>query len=264
MPLALLDCGIAALVYDKRGTGKSGGDYGNSTFDDFISDAGNAAVFLSKRPDIDPNKIGVYGGSEGGLLAPLVAARFPIISFAISVSGPIMSLANHANYNIQSALRLRGAADSTIEQVMPTWRRSSTAREKNDPIALKSVDQEIIEMRERFEPSLLPSTQEEVATDSGLISFKPLINSMSRDYVTELKQFRKKWLALYGEQDIVVDVKTSVKNIQDCMSISGNQDYTIIIVPEVDHSYINTKTGRQLFWENIYINWLYRNLNMTQ
>jgi uncharacterized protein len=46
--------GIATLVYDKRGTGSSGGDYRDESFADFAADALAGIHFLQSRSEINP------------------------------------------------------------------------------------------------------------------------------------------------------------------------------------------------------------------
>ena len=66
--------GIAVLRLDDRGVGASGGNPMNATSADFADDIRAAVVFLRARPDIDPDRIGLVGHSEGGVIAPMVAA----------------------------------------------------------------------------------------------------------------------------------------------------------------------------------------------
>lgn len=80
--------GIAVLRYDKRGVGKSGGDYKGATSIDFASDAEAAVRFLRTRAEVDPRHIGIVGHSEGGLIAPLVAAKDPGVAFVVLLAGP--------------------------------------------------------------------------------------------------------------------------------------------------------------------------------
>lgn len=80
--------GIAVLRYDKRGIGKSGGVYKDATTIDFASDAEAAVRFLRTRPDIDSRHIGIVGHSEGGLIAPLVAAKDPGVAFVVLLAAP--------------------------------------------------------------------------------------------------------------------------------------------------------------------------------
>ena len=80
--------GIAVLRYDKRGTGGSLGDYQNATTVDFADDARAAVALLRTRAEIDPGQIGLVGHSEGGLIAPMIAASDPKIAFVVMLAGP--------------------------------------------------------------------------------------------------------------------------------------------------------------------------------
>ncbi|MES2130077.1 MAG: alpha/beta fold hydrolase [Pseudomonadota bacterium] len=80
--------GIAVLRYDKRGVGKSSGDFKAATTMDFAADAQAAFAFLRSRPEIDGRRIGLVGHSEGGLIAPIVAAREPQLGFIVMMAGP--------------------------------------------------------------------------------------------------------------------------------------------------------------------------------
>ena len=79
--------GFVVLSYDKRGVGKSTGNWGEASFEDLADDAVAAARFLQARTDIAANQIGFWGLSQGGWIAPLAASRFPDAAFAIALSG---------------------------------------------------------------------------------------------------------------------------------------------------------------------------------
>jgi uncharacterized protein len=81
--------GIGAFVYDKRGTGASGGSYTQDF--DVLADDAVAAMKEAKRlagPRLE--RIGYQGGSEGGWVVPLAANRAPvdfaIVSFGLAVT----------------------------------------------------------------------------------------------------------------------------------------------------------------------------------
>jgi dienelactone hydrolase len=59
-----------------------------ATDDDFAVDAAANVAFLRKRPDIDPRRIGLIGHSEGGIVAPKVAAKDPKLAFIVLMAGP--------------------------------------------------------------------------------------------------------------------------------------------------------------------------------
>lgn len=67
--------GFAALIWDKRGVGGSGGSWEESGFEDLARDAASAVAFLRSRPDIDPARVGLHGHSQGGTIAPLAAVE---------------------------------------------------------------------------------------------------------------------------------------------------------------------------------------------
>ena len=66
--------GIAALVFDKRGFGASGGDR-DSTLLERAEDGAALVRYLRARPEIDPDAVGVWALSNGTWSAPLLAAR---------------------------------------------------------------------------------------------------------------------------------------------------------------------------------------------
>jgi len=115
--------GIAVFVFDRRGTGKSGGgEHGKGDFD-VLSDDGIAAFrMLSKDPRIDPRRVGFWGLSQGGALTLLAAQKEPRAAFAIAVS-PLISTADvqmmFASANI---MRIKGYPQSAIDQAMATRR----------------------------------------------------------------------------------------------------------------------------------------------
>ncbi len=64
--------GFAVLRYDKRGVGKSTGDFDKATLRDFADDAKMAVNYLKQRKEVNSEKIGILGHSEGGIVAPMV------------------------------------------------------------------------------------------------------------------------------------------------------------------------------------------------
>ncbi|MGD2116288.1 MAG: alpha/beta fold hydrolase [Acidobacteriota bacterium] len=83
--------GIAALRYDKRGVGGSTGPWMDVSFpdlEDLAADAVAAIDLLAARPEIDPERIGLSGGSQAAWVAFLAVGRSPAISFLILRSAP--------------------------------------------------------------------------------------------------------------------------------------------------------------------------------
>lgn len=83
----LADAGVAVLRYDDRGVGESTGDFQSATSEDFAEDVEAAVAYLRTRPEIDPQRVGLLGHSEGGMIAPMVAADNPDdIAFVVAMA----------------------------------------------------------------------------------------------------------------------------------------------------------------------------------
>ncbi len=80
--------GIAVLRLDDRGYGASGGDATSATSADFAQDIHAALGWLGAQTGIDPDRLGLVGHSEGGLIAPMVAASDTEIAAIALIAGP--------------------------------------------------------------------------------------------------------------------------------------------------------------------------------
>jgi alpha-beta hydrolase superfamily lysophospholipase len=67
---------FAVLAYDKRGVGRSTGNWREASFQVLADDAVAGAKFLQARTDIAADQIGFWGQSQGGWIAPLAASTF--------------------------------------------------------------------------------------------------------------------------------------------------------------------------------------------
>jgi dipeptidyl aminopeptidase/acylaminoacyl peptidase len=106
--------GIAALLFDRRGSGASGGDFETADFEDLAGDVISAVEYLQTRPDIDRNKVGLHGTSQGAWIAPIAAARKPDIAFVVAVSASGVSPADQMDYAVAFHLEKDGYGQSVI------------------------------------------------------------------------------------------------------------------------------------------------------
>jgi hypothetical protein len=97
--------GIAALVYDKRGVGKSGGKYESQqsvsgmNISLLADDAGNALQALARHPSLKGVPVGLTGISQAGWIAPLAAERNPVAKFLVLWSGPVCKVSEEDIYS---------------------------------------------------------------------------------------------------------------------------------------------------------------------
>lgn len=256
----LAHCGIAAFVHDKRGTGESEGNFAKTTYDDYITDAGNCAVFLSKYEKINADIIGVAGASEGGRIAVIAASRYPEIKFAISFAGTVVSAVDDRIYAQTSWLKSLNLPDSAFSEVLELHKKSIRAWASNDPKEHDKVNLDIYEMRGKYNAQILPYTKEEMDSIPDFEFILSTWYSLPNDYLSEMVHFNKKWLAIFGKDDPVVPTSESVKNIIHFMALSGNNDYSIAVIPDCGHAPVNIKTKRMIRLDNMIINWINDNI----
>src|SRR5262249_28093080 len=101
---ALSRQGIAVLRVDDRGVGESTGDPTASTTFDEADDVTTEVAWLRARPGIDRRRIALVGYSEGGLIAPMVAARDSGIAAIVTLAGPGVPGLELARYQVEAAV----------------------------------------------------------------------------------------------------------------------------------------------------------------
>lgn len=252
----LAHCGIAAFVHDKRGTGESGGIFAQTTYEDYIRDAGNCAVFLSIHENINPEMIGVAGASEGGRIAVLAASRYPEIKFVISFEGTFVSAVDDRINAQKGWLQSLNLPDSTFSEVLDLHIQSILTWASDDPEKHNKLKPLIYEMREKYDDRLLPYLKEEMDSIPDFETVLPTWYSLKYDYLSEMENFTKKWLAMFGESDPVVPTRESVENMIHYMQLSGNKNYNIAVIPDCGHGIINLKTNQIIRINHLIIHWV--------
>lgn len=87
MALLFVQSGIAALIYDRRGNGKSTGENDRLLrMETLAKDAAAGAKYLASRRDLIKDKIGFYGLSQGGWVAPYASELFGNTGFVVTIS----------------------------------------------------------------------------------------------------------------------------------------------------------------------------------
>lgn len=128
----LAAAGFAVYAYDKRGVGRSGGEYSNvgvsnsdRMFALLADDALAAVDAVRTRRDVDPARIGLMGVSQGGWIAPLAASRSTHVRFVVTVSGPAVSVGEEIAYSRLAGSdpgSLQGLSDAEIDRQMKEFR----------------------------------------------------------------------------------------------------------------------------------------------
>lgn len=107
--------GLAVLAYDKRGTGRSTGNWVSSSLYDLADDAGAAFFTLAAQPTVDPQRVGYWGISQAGWIVPIAAGRTPA-AFAVVVSGGGLEPKAVESHNYLSIVeRVNGSPEASGE-----------------------------------------------------------------------------------------------------------------------------------------------------
>jgi len=110
--------GIAVLVFDRRGSGRSQGNFEIADFNDLADDVVSAVEYLGTRADIDRSKIGLHGTSQGGWIAPIAAAKKPDIACIVAVSASGVTPAEQMDYGVAFHLKQDGFDQIVIDKVV--------------------------------------------------------------------------------------------------------------------------------------------------
>ncbi|WP_438290573.1 alpha/beta hydrolase family protein [Streptomyces sp. HUAS TT7] len=117
---AMARAGFVVLSYDKRTAGYS---MTQRSYAQLADDALAGVQLLSGRADVDPHKIGLWGFSEGGWVAPLAASRSAQVSYVVLVGASGVSPARQSAWALENRLRHDGVAGSLLRTVPVTGTR---------------------------------------------------------------------------------------------------------------------------------------------
>jgi dienelactone hydrolase len=234
--------GIAALAYDKRGVGESGGDFRKVPFMELCDDGLGAIKYLKSRKEIDARRIGVWGLSQGGWLGPLAASRSADVAFVIAVSGPGVSPGEQMIVYYANELREQGVGEGDVREASAVRRdiwsymSSGLGYEKTkaelDRARTKPwYNQARVQQDESFGPLPTPAALGKPVGRSA-IWFK---QEAVYDPVPALRALRVPALFLFGDHDQLIPVDESVAVIQRVLAEDKRRDFTIWVFPNVDH-----------------------------
>ena len=228
--------GFAVLSYDKRGVGKSTGNWREASFEDLADDAVAAAKFLQARTDIAANQIGFWGLSQGGWIAPLAASRFPDAAFAIALSGGGLSPAETELFDSEYELSKAGY----------------TANEVKDALAFQKLKNEIIASPsniarwDEYAKARATAKDQKWFRHDGIDIFGPekpdhpfwafMRSFYLYDPAPTLRASKAPLLAIFGGLDSPEGVKAQVSAIRQILDQAGRTDYIVKVYPNGSHN----------------------------
>lgn len=114
---AFTRAGIATLAYDKRTVGYS---LTERSYSQLADDATAAAAVLRARPGVEADRVGYWGHSEGGWVAPLAASRDPRTAFLVAVGANGGSPLAQQSWAPRIKIEQAGVANSLVDAYAST------------------------------------------------------------------------------------------------------------------------------------------------
>lgn len=244
--------GFAVLRYDDRGVGGSTGNYMQSTTEDFADDAKSAIEFLKKQKNIDINKIGFIGHSEGAIIASMVAAGSADVAFIVLMSGPGVNGGDILLEQQKLILKSSGVADSLIEQNLDLQKKINEALINEQD--LNDLRGDIQAFAEKDFETLSTEIKSSIKDKKGYINttIQSQINMFNNpwfrfyiknDPAVTLQKVKIPVLLTFGELDQQVPVAQNKPKMEDALTIGGNKNFKTIVFPKANHLYQEAKTG---------------------
>ncbi len=239
--------GIVVLRFDDRGVGKSTGDFSKATTANFATDVEAAVEFLMNRKEINSKKIGLIGHSEGGIIAPMVAANSKDVSFIVLMAGTGIRGADLLLMQQELIGRASGASEADLQ-------KSKLINQQIFDSVLENSD------TDKLKAELIDHLKKVISENSEMNDGK---TSESEIIEKQLKQIMNPWmlfflrhnpadvlekvncpvLAINGEKDLQVPADVNLNAIKKALDKAKNKDVTVKSFPNLNHLFQECKTG---------------------
>jgi hypothetical protein len=228
--------GIVVLRADKRGIGKSTGNLATATTADFATDAEAGVAYLKSRSEVDPHKIGLIGHSEGGTIAPMVAAGDPGIAFIVMLAGCGVPGDQIIVKQVRLLDEVAGASEEKAAQDADRERELLAVVEaEKDETALDK------KLRENLAADGVPEAQIGVSIQSLTSPWYRYF--LTYDPATALRKVACPVLVLNGSKDLQIAPAQNLPAIRKALEDGGNKHFEIDEMPGLNHLFQTAKTG---------------------
>ncbi len=232
--------GIAVLRYDKRGVGQSTGTPETATTLDLAGDAACAVAYLKSRKEIDPERIGLIGHSEGAMIAPSIAASAHDFPWVVLLAAPATKGEDTLLNQSDLIARAGGLSDAQVLASLNFDKQAYELVEKEQDSAVVTETLKTLVKESGLDAALPPAALEaqlHMMTSPWFRFF------LSYDPLPDLKKTKCPVLALYGEKDLQVPPKINLPMLQRAFAEDGNTQADVRQLPELNHLFQHAYTG---------------------
>ncbi len=226
--------GIAVLRADKRGVGRSTGNVATATTADFATDAESGVTFLKSRSEVNPRKIGLIGHSEGGVIAPMVAARDSDVAFIVMMAG--------TGVPGDALLAAQVEAIGLASGESPEEAAKGAAKEREILTLVETEKNEAV-LEKRLKEKMGDVPEARISAQIKQINSPWFRYFLTYDPATALRKVTCPVLAINGEKDTQVPPKQNLPAIRRALEQAGNKHFEVDELPGLNHLFQTAKTG---------------------
>jgi len=240
--------GLAVLRVDDRGVGKSTGSMQGATTVDLAGDARASVDFLKSRKDLDPHQIGLIGHSEGGIIAPMLAAESSDIAFIVMLGGPAVTGEEIIVAQQYLMNRAMGMPEAAAEQSREVERLvlDVVRQEPDGAVASRKIHEGIQKMSVGLpedQRRLLNEAADAVDKQMATLTSPWYRAFLNYDPRPALEKVKVPVLAMSGSLDLQVPPHQNLPVIAAALETAGNPDYQIVKLPRLNHLFQTAQTG---------------------
>jgi uncharacterized protein len=242
--------GFAVLAFDRRGGGQSGGEFLTASYSDLANDVLGGLDLLASRPDIDARRIGFYGMSNGGYVAPLAAARaHGRVAFVAVRSGSARRVGGNIDYEVGNDLRSAGFDEQSVITAVSLRRRVTDFVSDRPAISTAAWDSlkrdvESYQKEKWFAISRTAWVPHVSPADSAGAAF---LDALRRQWAFDpqpyWKQVRTPIYIMLGALDRSVPTAESAAAFRALFKNAGNDGARVRIFPTGNHGLLMARTG---------------------
>jgi len=237
--------GFAVLRYDDRGAGKSDASTGDFTTRDLAGDVQAAFAFLKGQPGIDGRRIGLAGHSEGGVIAPMVAADNPEVAFVVLMAGTGAPGVRVLERQVALLARAEGKTEVEVRRLAQAEKDVLAAvLGDGDPAVRRRQAAELIRNSLSDEQKRhLPDPEQFIGGQVDAL-FSPWMQFfLTFDPRPMLARVKCPVLAVGGDKDVQVPAAEHLPLIEAAVREGGNTRVTVKLLPGLNHLFQTARTG---------------------
>ena len=241
--------GIAVLRVDDRGVGGSTGSP-DATSADFAQDVRAGVKFLKSRSEVDSNQIGLVGHSEGGIIAPMVAADSDDVAYIVLMAGPGIPGEELSILQGQLIAESQGISAEEIADNAELQKKlfAIIREEKNKEVQKKKMRQVLENSFENMTPEQKEGMSQKDIDDLIDSQINRLTSKWIPFYINydprpTLKKVDCPVLAMNGSKDIQVPADVNLEAIEKALQEGGNSNYKIVKLEGLNHLFQTCQTG---------------------